>query len=94
MRYPPEILVRAPILAVLEIVDDAMDTIAWELMHDLPALQDEPNAWRPEPPEQIAARRFLKAGDAFARALRRYERSIVATIEVSTLPATDDDIDF
>jgi hypothetical protein len=89
----PESLGRAPHLAVLDVLDHALRVAAWALYAELPALMGDPHPWRPEPPEQVAARRLLRQIRTFARALDRYRRTLAPLLAPPPQPPGDD-IDF
>ena len=91
----PETLMRAPHLAVLDVIDSALDTASWALFADYPGLMGEPHPWKPEPADDIAARRLLGQIAAFSRALARYRRAIAPLLEPEpAATASDDDVPF
>ena len=91
----PETLMRAPHLAVLDVIDTALDTASWALFADYPGLMGAPHPWKPEPADEIAARRLLREIDAFDRALGRYRRALAPLLEPEpAATASDDDIPF
>lgn len=86
----PETLGRAPHLGPLDIADHALRVAAWTLYAEFPALIGEPHPWRPEPPQQAAARRMLRQICRFARAVARYHRSLAPLLQRPTTPDDDD----
>jgi hypothetical protein len=91
----PATLVRAPHLAVLDVIDHAFGTAAWALLADYPGLVGDPHPGCHEPPDQLAARRLLRQMHTFERALARYRRALLPLLEPATSsPIGDDDIDF
>ena len=94
MRSPPALRAHAPHLAVLDIVDYALDTAVWALMDDFPALRGDPHPWHPTPPDHLAAQRLLRQIRTFAHALDRYRRALATPPESPPPSPADDDIDF
>lgn len=94
MKPSGAILAHAPHLPVLDIVDCALHTAGFALIHDFPSLQSDPHPWCPESPEEFAARRLLRQIGTFARAVRRYRRVITASIGSPSPSPNNDDIDF
>jgi len=94
MRPSPALRARAPHLAVLDIVDYALDTALRVLMDDFPALRGDPHPWRPAPPDHLAAQRLLRQIRTFARALDRYRHALATPPESPPPSPADHDIDF
>jgi hypothetical protein len=90
----PESLAHAPHLGVLDLVDHTLRIAALALCAEIPALLGDPHPWRPEPPEQVAARRLLRQMRTFARALDRYRRALAPSLESPPPPLAHDDLDF
>ena len=90
----PETLERAPHLGLLDVANHALHVAALSLYAELPALFGDPHPWRPEPPEQAAARRMLRHMYLFTRAVERYRRALAPLFPPHHAPHHDDDIDF
>lgn len=83
---------HAPHLAVLDVVEHALGVAVRALVADFPALIGEPHPWRPDSPDQRAARRMLHQMIRFERTVARYRRSLPLLL----VPPADstDDVDF
>ena len=92
--FSPETLERAPHLGLLDVADHALHVAASSLYVEFPALFGDPHPWRPEPPEQAAARRMLRQMYLFARAVARHRRALAPLFPPPPAPPDDDDIDF
>jgi hypothetical protein len=91
----PETLDRAPHLGVLVVVDHAIGVAVSAVMAEFPALMGDPHPWRPDPPDQAAARRLVRHLCACARALSRYRRALKPLLEPPPPPPSgNDDLDF
>ena len=93
VEISPEILERAPHLGLIDVVDHALHVAALSLYAELPALFEDPHPWRPEPPEQAAARRMLRQMYLFTRAVERYRRALAPSLPPPPAPP-DHDVDF
>jgi hypothetical protein len=84
---------RPPHLTVLDIVEHALGVAVRAIVTDFPALIGEPHPWRPDSPDQRAARRMLHRMIRFERSLARYRRALPRLL---TPPAADspDDVDI
>ncbi len=80
-------------LAVIDVAEYALGVAVRALVADFPALLGEPHPWRPDSPDQRAARRMLHRMIRFERTLARYRCLLPLLLRP---PATDstDDVDF
>jgi hypothetical protein len=90
----PETLGRAPHLGPLDVAGHALRVAAWTLYAEFPALIGDPHPWRPEPPDQAAARRMLHQMYRFARAVERYRRALAPLLQPTPAPRATPDHDF
>lgn len=84
-------IVRAPELAVLALLDQAVRFSAEALLAAHPALVGEPPPWRLTP-DLLAARRLLASATRLARATANYRRCVLPTTNAHD--GDDDERDF
>jgi hypothetical protein len=89
----PVVLAQAPHLALLDVLEHALRVAVWALLAEFPTLAGDPHPWRPDPPDQLAARRLLSRMQTFDRTLVRYRR-IAITRRTPTPPVVHDGDEF
>ena len=85
----PETVAAAPELAVLALLDHALDVTRLALLAAQPSLVGEPPPWRVTT-ELRAATRVLRAALALERAAAAYRRAVLAALHDG--PASDNDV--
>ena len=80
-------------LAVIDVVEYALGVAVRALVADFPELLGEPHPWRPDSPDQRAARRMLHQMIRFERTITRYRRSLPLLFASPPTDSTDD-VDF
>jgi hypothetical protein len=84
-RLEPRVLVAAPELATLALLDSALTVCTTALLAEHPTLEHELRP-QPEPPSLREARRLLAAARRFRRTIARYRNAVVDSL----VPRRDD----
>lgn len=87
----PETVAAAPELAILALLDHALDVTRLALLAAQPSLVGEPPPWRVTA-ELRAATRVLRAALALERAADAYRRTVLAALRDE--PSDDTDVPF
>jgi hypothetical protein len=86
LRCDPELLVHAPEMAVLRVLDEALEAACFALFAEHPSLVME-EACRDDPPTLRLAERLIRRAAAMSRELRRYATAVDDALRT---PASDD----
>ena len=89
-QVTPTILVDAPELAVLDLLQESLRVAGNALVAAQPALLGESPPWRITP-ELTAAKDVLRHATALGRALQRYHRCVLLRLLLKRPPGPDDD---
>jgi hypothetical protein len=87
LRCDPERLVQAPEMAVLRVLDEALEAACFALLAEHPSLVTE-DARRDDPATLRLAQRLLRRAAWMERDLRRY----AAAVDDSLRPVASDDL--
>ncbi len=87
LRCDPELLAQAPEMAILRLLDEALDTACFALLAEHPSLLME-DARRDDPPTLRLAQRLMRRAALMERDLRSY----AAAVDDALRPPSSDDL--
>jgi hypothetical protein len=90
LRCHPELLLQAPEMAVLRVLDEALEAACFALFAEHPSLVMD-DARRDDPPTLRLAERLIRRATTMSRELRRYAAAIDDALRP---PAPDDGSDL
>jgi hypothetical protein len=87
LRCNPELLAQAPEMAVLHLLDEALEVACFALFAEHPSLLMD-DARRDDPPTLRLAERLIRRATTMSRELRRY----AAAVDDALRPPASDDV--